>query len=206
MPNTLPGSWPRQEGVDVESNIKRFIAQRSGFQMSGVSQNNRMIERHPSRTGYFWTSYDFGGNRGKQSFFEHPLGRAARGFKFIENGFEHDGGESIFSLPNGFQAYYLNTADGKKLDKGPTKIVRDLSRKDLAVTNGLSCMGCHDQGMRKAKDEVRQVVAVRASRFNKQTRETSRRSTSRPSAWTRSSKPTPSASRMRCSGRVSSRA
>jgi hypothetical protein len=33
-----------------------------------------------------------------------------------------------------------------------------MSRKDLAVTNGLSCMGCHDQGMRKAKDDVRGVV------------------------------------------------
>ena len=123
-----------------------------------------MIERHPSRTGYFWTSYDFAGNRGKQSFFEHPLGPKG------ENGFEHDGGETIFSLPNGFQAYYLNTADGKKLDKGPTNIVRDLSRKDLAVINGLSCMGCHDQGIRKAKDEVRDVVLSSKS-FSRQTRE-----------------------------------
>ncbi|MET0276884.1 MAG: DUF4384 domain-containing protein [Pseudorhodoplanes sp.] len=171
LPNTHQEVF-KQEGIDVESNIKRFIAQRSGFQKSGVSQNNRMIERHPSRTGYFWTSYDFGGNRGKQSFFEHPLGPGGKdGFKFIEDGFEHDGGESIWSLPNGFQAYYLSTADGKRLDKGPTQIVRDLSRKDLAVTNGLSCMGCHDQGMRKAKDEVRQSVLSGKS-FNKQTRET----------------------------------
>ncbi len=48
--------------------------------------------------------------------------------------------------------------------------MRDLSRKDLAVTNGLSCMGCHDQGIRKAKDEVRQVVLSGKS-FNRQTRE-----------------------------------
>jgi mono/diheme cytochrome c family protein len=170
LPNTHQEVF-KQEGVDHENNIKRFIAQRAGFQRSGVSQNNRMIERHPSRTGYFWTSYDFGGNRGKQSFFEHPTGPGGKdGFKFIEDGFEHDGGESIWSLPNGFQAYYLSTADGKKLDKGPTQIVRDLSRKDLAVTNGLSCMGCHDQGIRKAKDEVRQVVLSGKS-FNKQTRE-----------------------------------
>jgi hypothetical protein len=170
LPNTFP-ELAKEQGVDIENNIKRFIAQRSGFQKSGVSQNNRMIERHPSRTGYFWTSYDFGGNRGKQSFFEHPTGPGgAHGFKFVEDGFEHDGGETIYSLPNGFQAYYLNTSDGKKLDKGPTSIVRDLSRKDLAVTNGLSCMGCHDQGIRKAKDEVRQVVLSGKS-FNKQTRE-----------------------------------
>src|SRR5262249_41015003 len=59
---------------------------------------------------------------------------------------------------NGFQAYYLNNARGEPLDKGPTTIVRDLTRKDLAVTNGVSCMGCHDQGMRKAKDDIRENV------------------------------------------------
>ena len=163
LPETFP-ALAKEQGVDIESNLKRFLAQRSGFQRSGVSQNNRMIERHASRSGFFWTSYDFGGNRGRQSFFEFPLGPGGK------DGFEHDGGETIWSLPNGFQGYYLNTADGKKLDKGPTQIVRDLSRKDLAVTNGVSCMGCHDQGIRKAKDEVRQIVLSGKS-FNKQTRE-----------------------------------
>jgi hypothetical protein len=168
LPNTFQ-ELTKEQGVDIESNIKRFIAQRSAFQKSGVSQNNRMIERHASRAGYFWTSYDFAGNRSTQSFFEHPLGPGGKN-GFIPDGFEHDGGESIYSLPNGFQAYYLNTSDGKRLDKGPTTIVRDLARKDLAVTNGLSCMGCHDQGIRKAKDEIRQHVLSSKS-FNKQTRE-----------------------------------
>ena len=45
----------KAEGVDIEGNIKRFIAQRSGFQKSGVSQNTHLIECHPSRKGYFWT-------------------------------------------------------------------------------------------------------------------------------------------------------
>ena len=168
LPKTFD-ALAKQEGVDVRGNIERFIALRSGFQRSGVSQNNRMIERHPSRAGYFWTSYDFAGNRGKQSFFEHPMGPGGK-HGFIKDGFEHDGGETIYSLPNGFQAYYLNEADGKQLDKGPTSIVRDLSRKDLAVVNGLSCMGCHDQGMRKAKDEVRDLVLAGRS-FDKKTRE-----------------------------------
>lgn len=164
----LPGSFQalaREHNVDLESNIKKFIAQRSGFQKSGVSQNNRLIERHPSKTGYFWTSYDFGGNKGRQSLFEFPLGPHGA------NGFEHDGGETIFSLSNGFQGYYLNEANGKKLDKGPTAIVRDLSSKDLTVTNGISCMGCHDQGMRKAKDDVRDVV-MKGRAFSRDTRET----------------------------------
>lgn len=141
----------RDQGVNVDADIRNFVAQRAGFQKSGVSQNNRLIERHPSRSGYFWTSYDFAGNRDRQNLFDFPLGPGG-------NGFYHDGGETVFSLPNGFQGYYLNKASGERLDKGPTTIVRDASRKDFAVTNGISCMGCHDQGMRKAKDEIRDSV------------------------------------------------
>ncbi len=142
----------KEEGVDIEANLKKFIAQRAGFQVSGVSRNNRLIERHPSKHGYFWTSYDFADNKGRQNLYEHPLGPEGK------NAFKHDGGESIFSLPNGFQAYYLNTADGKSLDKGPTNIVQDKRAKDLAVTNGISCMGCHEFGMIKARDEIRKIA------------------------------------------------
>jgi hypothetical protein len=142
----------KDEGVDIEANLKKFVAQRAGFQVSGVSRNNRMIERHPSKHGYFWTSYDFAGNKGRQNLYEHPLGPKGK------NAFEHDGGETIFSLPNGFQAYYLNTADGKALNTGPTNIVQDKRAKDLAVTNGISCMGCHEFGMIKAKDEIRKIA------------------------------------------------
>ncbi len=139
-------------GLDVGKNIADYRAQRAGFQKSGVSENNRLIERHPISTGAFWTSYDFGGNGGRQSLFQFPLGPGG------EFGFNHDGGETIFNLPNGYQAYYLNTAKGDSIDKGPTNIVRDKSRRDLAVTNGISCMGCHNQGMRNAKDEIRSHV------------------------------------------------
>ncbi|HYM99634.1 MAG TPA: DUF4384 domain-containing protein, partial [Aestuariivirgaceae bacterium] len=163
LPKTFQ-ALAKEQGVDVDANIKKFLALRSGFQKSGVSQNNRLIERHPSRSGYFWTSYDFAGNKQRQSLFEHPNGPN------VPNGFDHDGGETIYSLPNGFQAYYLNTAKGDAIDKGPTNIVRDLTRKDLTVTNGISCMGCHDQGMRKAKDEVRDVV-VKSRTHTKQVRE-----------------------------------
>src|SRR5262249_11994148 len=58
----LPTKFPeltKKLDLDIEANIKNFVAQRAGFQKSGVSRNNRMIERHPISTGYFWTSYDF---------------------------------------------------------------------------------------------------------------------------------------------------
>jgi mono/diheme cytochrome c family protein len=152
----------KQVGLDSIANIQKYLAKRSGFKESGVSQNNRLIERHPISTGYFWTSYDFGGTKTRQNLLEFPLGPEAvftNTHSYADTyAFKHDGGESIFSLPNGFQAYYLNTADGKSLEKGPTQIVRDQSRSDLAVTNGISCMGCHDQGMKNAADDVREHV------------------------------------------------
>jgi hypothetical protein len=66
----------------------------------------------------------------EQSLFVHSLGPDG------DNAFKHDGGETIFSLPNGFEAYYLNTAKGVWLDKGPTETVLDDSQLDRAVTNG----------------------------------------------------------------------
>ncbi len=151
LPDTFQG-LQAQLGVDVDAGINNFTAKRAGFQKSGVSRNNRLIERHTIASGYFWTSYDFAGNRARQSLFEHPLGPEG------PDGFDHDGGETIYSLPNGFQAYYLNAADGAKLIKGPTDIVQDNTRRDPAVTNGISCMGCHADGMRFAKDDVREHV------------------------------------------------
>ena len=109
----FPGAAKRRS-VDIDGNIKKFLAQRAGFQKSGVSQNNRLIERHSSRTGYFWTSYDFGGNKGKQSLFEHPLGPRRRA-----TASSMTAARSIFSLPNGFQAYYLNNAKGEAARQGP---------------------------------------------------------------------------------------
>ena len=142
--------------MDVKSNIEKFLAKRAGFQNSGVSKHNRLIERHTIPTGYFWTSYDFKGDRPEQSLFVHPLGPDGH------DAFKHDGGETIFSLPNGFQAYYLNTAAGERLDKGPTEIVLDDSQLDRSVTNGISCMGCHNQGIRQATDECASMCSPTA--------------------------------------------
>ena len=104
----------------------------------------------------YWESFDFAGNKERQSFFLFPLGpQDAFGDFSIEFGFVHDGGEIIFSLPNGLQGYYLIDARGNRLDKGPTNIVQDASRRDQAVTNGISCMSCHDKGMQLKEDQVR---------------------------------------------------
>jgi len=152
MPDTFDG-LQKMLGVDINKEIEANRVVRAGFQQSGVSQNNRLIERVSTKFGAFWNSYDFAGNKDAQSLFTHPLGPLG------ENPFEHDGGEMIYTLPNGFQAYYLSTADGKMLISGPTEIVRDPRRRDLKVTNGISCMSCHAQGIRdENQDQIRDYV------------------------------------------------
>jgi hypothetical protein len=53
----------------------------------------------------------------------------------------------------------LNDAKGAAIAKGPVNIVSDLDNpRDPSVTNGISCMRCHAEGMRNAKDEIRDAV------------------------------------------------
>ena len=150
-------------GIDIEGDIAGYRVARAGVQPSGISPNNRLIERHTIGTGYFWTTYDFAGNGGRQSLFEHPLGPGG-------DGFAHEGGETLFSMPNGFQASFMADAAGNKRDKGPTAVIQDLSRRDLTATNGISCMGCHDGGIISAKDAVRDAI-VSDRTFAKEVRE-----------------------------------
>ena len=136
-------------GVDVARNISTapgVRVWRAGFNNSGVSNNNRMVERHAFRDGAYWKSYDFAGNVGTQNIFTHPLD------------FTHDGGEVIFNLPNGLQGYYLVNASGSRLDAAPINIVSNPAASDPTVRNGISCLGCHTEGMKTFEDQVRSVI------------------------------------------------
>ena len=144
--------FAQSQGIDVAADIRNLTAQRAGFQKSSVTQNNRMIERHPSRTGYVWMTYDFAGGRDRQSIFDFPVGPGGN------TGFSHDSSETFFSLPNGFQGYFLSKASGERLDRGLPGVVRDQSRRIVTVTSGIACMSCADGGLERAKDEVRDLV------------------------------------------------
>src|SRR5207249_4761285 len=48
--------------IDVEADIREGRVARAGFNGSGVSRNNRLIERHGTAHGAYWKSYDFAGN------------------------------------------------------------------------------------------------------------------------------------------------
>ena len=145
LPKTVKG-LEQKLGVDVERNQREDKIVRAGLSNSGVSRNNRAVERHRSLYGYYYKSFDFASNEGRKNIFQFPLD------------FKEDGGEFIFSLPNGLQGYLIAKADGTRLDVAPSTIVRDRSGTfdDVNVTNGLSCMSCHANGMQLFPNEVRQ--------------------------------------------------
>lgn len=146
--------------VNVKEDIAKAAVLRAGFTSSGVSQNNRLLERHSTRFGAYWRSYDFASNVGARNLFERPLA------------FVHDGGEHIFSLPNGLFGYLLTDARGNRIDRGPTSIVRDPRRPDGAVENGLSCMGCHARGFIPKADQLGAVVKASQGSFTERERRT----------------------------------
>jgi len=140
-------------GVDIFRNFSNGQLARAAFQKSGVSQQNRMVERHDTVGGgrYFWKSYDMKPGTGeKGDFTRRPLGP-----KFDQSEgrqlavFEHDGGEIIWSLANGLQGYMLVTGEDDRIDSGPPEVVFDPNSHSgsFLITNGISCMGCHRNGM-----------------------------------------------------------
>jgi len=158
----LPGTeqeLERELRIDVDGNIEDapgVRVWRAGTNKSGVSQHNRVVERHKFQYGAYWKSHDFAGSAGAQNIFTHPLS------------FQRDGGEVIFNLPNGLQAYYISDGPGNRIDVAPTDIVFVDGASDPAVRNGLSCIGCHTDGMKTFEDEVRATIeTTEAPDFNK---------------------------------------
>ena len=153
LPGT-DGELEQQLDVNIARNIQSapgVRVWRAGFNESRVSRNNRVVERHTSRYGAYWKSYDFAGNVERKNIFTHPLS------------FTHDGSEIIFNLPNGLQAYYLSNAAGLRLDGAPVDIVSNPAARNPVVRNGLSCIGCHTEGMKPFEDGVREVIQQKAN-------------------------------------------
>ncbi len=157
------GELERDLKVHVERNILQGEVKRGGFATSGVSGQNRMVERHDSAYGAYWKSYDFKPARPNGNLPRYPLGPKFKGNEFSRQAFEHDGGEIIFSLPNGLQGYFLVDAVDKRIDEGPIQVVRDnlMTSGTPAIVAGLSCMACHKSGTIPFKDQIREGSALR---------------------------------------------
>jgi hypothetical protein len=150
----------RLVGVELLTDIQEESAARAGFNGSGVSRNNRIIERHDASYGAYWRTYDFADNTERRNVFDHPLGPAAGGGSFVP-----DGGEIIFHLPNGLHGYMLVDGAGRRIDRAPVEIVSDPNRPDRVVENGLSCLSCHAKGVTARNDQVRAHVLKNRGSF-----------------------------------------
>jgi len=136
--------------IDTERNLQDAAGLRvvrAGITDSGVSNSNRVVERHRSPYGAYWKSHDFPDNVGEHNIFQHPLD------------FQRAGGELIFNLPNGLQAYLLVNQRGERLDQAPTNIVFNKGGSRAEIRNGLSCMSCHSSGIRLLTDDVRATLS-----------------------------------------------
>jgi len=158
--------------IDTIAETEENNLMRAGFENSGVSKQDRVLNRFDSGIAgglNYWISFDFdGGNGGdgangfeqnvsNESIFADPLG------------FAFAGGEAIFSLPNGMQAYYVAAADGTRLAEAPIGVVIDPAQNNGLVTNGASCHSCHNAGMITFTDTVRQFVIDNRVQFDNET-------------------------------------
>jgi serine/threonine-protein kinase len=148
-------------------NFTRGRLWRAGFATSGISGQNRMVERHDANFGAYWKSYDFKPNKNQGNLFKFPLGPTFPNNPFNNNlAFEQDGGEIVFHLPNGLQGYMLLDGKDNRINEGPIDVVSDRLKTSgtAAIVNGLSCMACHVQGMVfDFKDAVRTGSVARGN-------------------------------------------
>ncbi len=159
-----------KEIIADHKNLKEGDVIRAGFARSDVSANNRLIERHIVRVyeGAYWLSYDFDGTSGRKNLLANPLGPEVV-FGEQEFVFDHDGGEVIFNLPNGLQAYLLMKANGDLIEEGPTNIVANAQAtrpEEAVIRNAISCTECHAKGMIRKTDEVLQAFKINEAKFN----------------------------------------
>ncbi len=63
----------KQLGVDAAENVRNYMVQRAGMAVSGVSRNNRAVERHAYSHGAYWKSVDYISSKGRDNLFTDPV-------------------------------------------------------------------------------------------------------------------------------------
>jgi hypothetical protein len=141
-----------QLGIDEEAQEDQGLVIRAGTSQSRLSRQPTVAERLEleNRTGFYWSRYDLADETAGQSIFANPLG------------FQEDVILTIFSLPNGFNAYVI--FDGAGVRQTETEVVLDPDEAEME--NSVSCNGCHAAGLNPITDEVREYVRANSRDFN----------------------------------------
>ena len=146
-------------GVNAAQDVADYRVIRGGLgrlKKSGVSVSNRAVQRHSTAYGAYYKSFDFKDDNGEgKNIYASPLHM------------NPDGGEFIFNLPNGLQAYLITQTvrdnngreiGQKSIPTAPESVVSIQNKKPPTVINGVSCMNCHFAGIKKFDDEVRDHI------------------------------------------------
>jgi serine/threonine-protein kinase len=149
-------------GVKPAESFRQNRVARAGFTISGISSQNRLVERYEAKHGCYWRGYDFKLSSTRSNLLRFPLGPRFKGNDFDDQAFDHDSSEMVFSLPNGLQGYFQVNRKGQRIDEGPVEVVSDVLKTSgtPAIVTGLSCIYCHKRGMLPVKDEIRSATAV----------------------------------------------
>ena len=162
LPKKL-GELEAQLKVDVAADFTRDQLLRVGLSVSGESSQNRLLQRHDSVHGAYWRTYDFRMSDGVGDLLRRPLGPLVPDGVFVKQAFKHDGGEVLFSLPNGLHGYLIVNESDERLDEAPAELVSDALKTagTTKMVGGLSCLACHDRGIKGGvKDVVREGSAL----------------------------------------------
>lgn len=118
---------------------------------SGITINNRRLDRVPTFLGYYWFSTDAKTSVDAQNFLEILLDRKKENF---------DASEQIFSLPNELQGYALFNNKGIRQDAVPDDIAssNQHSHHDGRILAGVSCTICHNVGILPFRSVIRDIV------------------------------------------------
>ena len=169
-----------QLGVDLGNDLIDERAVRAGLRTSEVAVGHRVLERHPARHGAYWIAWDLKTPRpdareeaSRRDLFRAPVGPAALAeFRSVrrDHCFEHSGSERLFNLPNGLQGYLIVDSVGTRLSSGPLEYVADRRHASRRLVNARSCMGCHADGIKPARDALRDHVLA-SSEFGRDVKE-----------------------------------
>jgi len=142
-------------GVDVKLAEEKKKEMRAAVGKSGVTLNNRAIQRLQSITGGFWRTEDFKSSVDKQNTL-----RLLDGATQPPHG---DATEQYGSLANGLFVFFLANDKGERQDAAPDFIAGDKksSSNDTRVHICISCVRCHVEGLRPINDFARTLFRDR---------------------------------------------
>jgi hypothetical protein len=136
-------------GVDI-AKIRKFQLERGGVvdtNDSEVSRHHRLLSRARTEIGYYWETFD------------DPNFDYVEDLKATES--KRSAGEIICTNFAGLQVYLLVNGNNEVVEFGDPGLVRDVQDpNDFRVRTAWSCVRCHENGINKINDQIKQVLAT----------------------------------------------